>query len=137
MTTTPRRTRQRESIAEVLETLEEFRTAQDIHDLLRTGGEPVGLATVYRTLQSLAESGDADMVRLPDGQIAYRGCGQAQNHHHHLICRVCGRTVEFELPSIETFIDELSARFGFTDVGHDLELYGLCATCAETNADVS
>lgn len=132
MTGTPlRRTRQRATIADVLTDLEEFRTAQDIHDLLRHRGDTVGLATVYRTLQSMAEAGEVDVVRTPDGQASYRACGQAdRHHHHHLICRSCGRTVELHLDAVEALIDSLAERHGFTDVDHSLELYGLCAVCS-------
>lgn len=131
MTSTPqRRTRQRAAVAGVLRDLEEFRTTQDIHDLLRHRGESIGLATVYRTLQAMAESGEADVVRTPDGQNAYRGCGQALRHHHHLICRSCGTTVEWEMAGMEELVADLARRHGFTDVGHELELFGLCATCS-------
>lgn len=134
MTTTPqRRMRQRATIAEVMAEIEEFRTAQDIHDLLRRRGESIGLATVYRSLQSMAESGEADVIRTPDGQSAYRSCGQGTGHHHHLICRSCGRTVEFELDSMESLVTDVAARHGFSDVGHELELFGLCAACSENN----
>ncbi len=131
MTATPqRRTKQRSAVADVLDGLAEFRTAQDIHDLLRESGASIGLATVYRTLQSMAEAGDADVIRLPDGQAAYRGCGQASRHHHHLICRICGRTVEIELDSIEPLIAGLASEHGFSDVNHEFELYGVCSACA-------
>lgn len=134
MTTTPqRRTRQRATIAEVLAELEEFRTAQDIHDLLRRRGDSVGLATVYRNLQAMAEAGEVDVVRTPDGQASYRACGEATHaHHHHLICRVCGRTLEVEFEGVEELIAALAAQHGFTDVDHSFELHGLCATCAAT-----
>ena len=132
MTTTPqRRTRQRATIAEVMAEIEEFRTAQDIHDLLRHQGHSVGLATVYRNLQAMAEAGEVDVVRLPDGQASYRACGEATHrHHHHLICRTCGRTVELEFDGVEEVIAGLSARHGFTDVDHSIELHGLCAECS-------
>ena len=136
MTTTPqRRTRQRATIAEVLEQFDEFRTAQDIHDLLRHRGDSVGLATVYRTLQAMADADEVDVVRLPDGQATYRACGEAtRDHHHHLICRRCGRTVEVEFPGVEELIRKLAARHSFTDVDHSLELHGLCADCAAAGA---
>lgn len=136
MTTTPqRRTRQRVTIAEVLGALEEFRTAQDIHDLLRRRGDAVGLATVYRTLQSMAEAGEVDVVRLPDGQASYRACGEAtHDHHHHLICRSCGRAVEVEFAGVEELITKLAKQHGFTGVDHSIELHGLCADCTATGA---
>jgi Fur family ferric uptake transcriptional regulator len=136
MTTTPqRRTRQRATIAEVLAELDEFRTAQDIHDLLRHRGDSVGLATVYRNLQAMADAGEVDVVRTPDGQASYRACGEATHeHHHHLICRSCGRTVEIAFPGVEDLIAKLATEHGFTDVDHSIELHGLCADCAARGA---
>lgn len=132
MTTTPqRRTRQRVTIAEALGEIEGFRTAQDIHDLLRHQGHSVGLATVYRNLQAMVEAGEADVVRLPDGQASYRACGTATHaHHHHLICRECGRTVEIEFAGVEELVDALAHRHAFTDVDHEIELRGLCPECS-------
>lgn len=125
-----RRTRQRVAVEEVVAGLTEFRSAQEIHDLLEARGERVGLATVYRTLQALADAGEADVVRTPDGQNAYRPCGQARHHHHHLICRSCGRTVEVEFETMEQVVASLARQHGFTAVDHDLELFGLCAACS-------
>ncbi len=134
MTTTPqRRTRQGATIADALAGLDEFKTAQDIHDLLRARGEKIGLATVYRHLQAMTDAGEVDVIRTPDGQASYRGCGEAtHDHHHHLICRNCGRTVEVELDGIEELIDRLAGAHGFTAVDHSLELRGLCAACSES-----
>lgn len=132
MSTTPqRRTRQRATIAEVLEDLKEFRTAQEIHDLVRQQGHSVGLATIYRNLQSMVEAGEVDLVRLPDGQASYRACGTATHaHHHHLTCRTCGRTVEIEFPGVEELIDSFARDHGFTAVDHEIELHGLCPECS-------
>ncbi|MFV0450976.1 MAG: Fur family transcriptional regulator [Propioniciclava sp.] len=132
--TTPRRTRQRSAVANILAATDEFRTAQEIHDLLRNRGESVGLATVYRNLQALADSGQADVVRTPDGQSAYRDCGQAFGHHHHLICRNCGHAEEIELGRVESAVDSLARQYGFTEVGHELELFGICAACSAAKA---
>lgn len=133
MTSTPRKTRQRSAVAEVLESTDGFRTAQEIHERLRHDGESVGLATVYRTLQGLADAGEADVVRTPDGQAAYSKCGQASGHHHHLICRQCGRTVEIEIPGVESAIATLASANGFSDVGHELEVFGTCSSCESSS----
>ena len=63
-----RPTRQRRAVASALQSFEDFRSAQDIHDLLRRSGENVGLSTVYRTLQALADGGEVDMLRTEDGE---------------------------------------------------------------------
>jgi Fur family ferric uptake transcriptional regulator len=106
----------------------EFRTAQEIHAALRDSGDSIGLATVYRTLAQLAEAGEIDCIRTPDGQAAYRRC--SSGHHHHLICRSCGRTVEISPPAFETWADQIAAENGFTQIDHELELFGRCAACS-------
>ncbi len=132
MTQTPvprRTTRQRTTISEFLAHAGDFRTAQQIHEQLRAGGETVGLATVYRTLQSMADSGEVDVVRTSDGESAYRRCATT-GHHHHLLCRSCGRTEEIMAKVVEAWAATIAAEHGFTDVTHDVELYGLCAQCS-------
>lgn len=122
-----RSTRQRAAVATVLDSLEEFRTAQEIHAQLRAAGEAVGLTTVYRTLQAMADSEEVDVLRTADGETAYRRC--SKGHHHHLVCRQCGRTVEVEGPAVERWADKVAAEHGFTDVSHTLEIFGLCGQC--------
>jgi Fur family transcriptional regulator, ferric uptake regulator len=122
-----RPTRQRRAVATALQSFEDFRSAQDIHDLLRTNGDNVGLSTVYRTLQALADRGDVDVLRAEDGEALYRRC--SATHHHHLVCRSCGRTVEVEGPTVESWADAVAGDHGFTDVSHTLEIFGTCPTC--------
>jgi Fur family ferric uptake transcriptional regulator len=125
----PRSTRQREAIAAVLEDVTEFRSAQEIHDELRRRGNQVGLATVYRQLGSLAERGEVDVLHTLGGETVYRRCA-AEVHHHHLVCRSCGKTVEFEGPEIERLADRVARREGFRDVSHTVEILGTCSDCA-------
>jgi Fur family ferric uptake transcriptional regulator len=122
-----RPTKQRAAIEALLVDIVDFMSAQDLHARLRAQGEGVGLATVYRTLQAMADDGDVDMMRSHDGEAVYRRC--SSGHHHHLVCRACGRTVEVEGPAVETWTDKISAENGFTDIQHTLEIFGLCAAC--------
>jgi Fur family ferric uptake transcriptional regulator len=122
-----RRTRQRTAVQEVLAELHEFRTAQQIHDELRRRGDSIGLTTVYRTLQSLSEAGELDALRTSDGETAYRRC--SDGHHHHLVCRGCGRTVEVSGPAVERWANAVAAENGFREVSHDLEIFGTCDRC--------
>jgi Fur family ferric uptake transcriptional regulator len=122
-----RSTRQRAAVASVLEGQTEFRTAQEIHHALRESGAAVGLTTVYRTLQALADSEEVDVLRNADGENAYRRC--SKGHHHHLVCRNCGRTVEVEGPAVERWADKIADEHGFTDVAHTLEIFGTCSNC--------
>ncbi len=126
-TDTPRPTRQRRAVSEALDTVQDFRSAQEIHELLRRSGQRVGLTTVYRTLQSLVASGEVDLLRGDDGEALYRRC--SEGHHHHLVCRACGRTVEVEGPAVERWAVTVADRHGFVDVSHTLEIFGTCADC--------
>jgi Fur family ferric uptake transcriptional regulator len=123
-----RPTRQRRAVAAALQSFEDFRSAQDIHELLRQEGENVGLSTVYRTLQTLADCGQVDVLRAEDGETLYRRC--SETHHHHLVCRTCGRTVEVEGPTVERWADSVAAAHGFSDVSHTLEVFGTCRDCS-------
>jgi Fur family ferric uptake transcriptional regulator len=122
-----RSTRQRAAVASALDNLDDFRTAQEIHQELRGAGEAVGLTTVYRTLQALADSREVDVLRTADGETAYRRC--SKGHHHHLVCRVCGRTVEVEGPAVERWADKIAAEHGYADISHTLEIFGTCSDC--------
>jgi Fur family ferric uptake transcriptional regulator len=129
MTETVRRpTRQRAAVEALLVDIEDFMSAQDLHARLRAQGQTVGLATVYRTLQAMATDGDVDMMRTGDGEAVYRRCSTG-HHHHHLVCRSCGRTVEVEGPAVESWADKVSTENGFSDVHHTLEIFGTCADC--------
>lgn len=131
----PRRTRQRTAVSEVLTGAREFHTAQQVHDRLSARGDQVALATVYRTLQTMADAGELDTIRTPDGQAAYRHCVGGHVHHHHLICRSCGLTVEVEFGNFESLVAAVAANHGFTGVDHEIELYGLCRECSNAAAD--
>lgn len=121
-------TRQRAAVAALLERTGDFSSAQDLHARLRESGDPIGLATVYRTLAALAEAGEVDVLRGPDGEAAYRRC--SGGHHHHLVCRDCGFTVEVDGPAVESWAEDLGRRHGFVDVRHTVEVSGTCPSCA-------
>jgi len=116
-------------LSTVLEGLPGFCSAQQIHAELRQRGEHVGLTTVYRHLQVLSEGGQVDAIRDSSGETLYRRC-RTDSHHHHLTCRVCGRSVEVEGKAVEHWADQVAADAGFTEVGHTVELFGLCPDCS-------
>ncbi len=122
-------TKQAQALAVALAGLPGFASAQEIHAELRRKGEPVGLATVYRHLQALSEQGRVDAIRDASGETLYRQCGTSV-HHHHLTCRNCGRSVEVEGWAVEQWAERVATEAGFTDVGHTVELFGLCPECA-------
>ncbi len=129
-----RNTTQRAAIMHVLAGTDEFQSAQDLHGALRAGGSTIGLATVYRALQEMAGGGDLDTVRNASGEVLYRQCAQPA-HHHHLVCRQCGRTQEVEAPSVEQWARAVAAEHGYTDINHELELFGTCAQCSVKRSD--
>lgn len=128
-TPAPRRrtTRQQTAVIEALSAREDFTSAQDLHAALRRRGANVGLATVYRTLAALAADGEVDILRTDEGEAVYRRC--STRHHHHLVCRGCGRTVEIDGPAVERWADTVAAEHGFTQVEHTLEVFGVCPAC--------
>ncbi|TDC30950.1 transcriptional repressor [Micromonospora sp. 15K316] len=125
---TLRNTRQRSAVSALLAEVEGFHSAQDLHAMLRDRGERVGLTTVYRTLQGLADTGEIDVMRPPGGEHLYRRC--SEGHHHHLVCRVCGRTVEVAGPAVESWAERVAAQHGYAEVSHTMEIFGTCPGCA-------
>jgi Fur family ferric uptake transcriptional regulator len=123
-----RRTRQRAAVEDLLAGIDDFRTAQQIHALLQRTGAKVGLTTVYRSLALMAEAGQVDVLLGDDGEARYRAC--SSGHHHHLVCRQCGRTVEVTASPVERWARQTANRHGFTEVSHTVEIIGLCDTCS-------
>jgi Fur family transcriptional regulator, ferric uptake regulator len=126
-----RATRQRAAIADLLDELTDFRSAQEIHEVLRRRGEGIGLTTVYRTLQALSDAGEIDVLRTGTGEASYRRC--SEHHHHHLVCRTCGKTVEVEGPAVEHWAERVALQHGFAEVSHTVEILGVCAGCRATD----
>ncbi|MCV7281327.1 transcriptional repressor [Mycolicibacterium flavescens] len=138
MTTVPsstgvRATRQRAAISALLEKVDEFRSAQELHDELRRRGEAIGLTTVYRTLQQMAAAGVVDTLRTDTGESVYRRC--SDDHHHHLVCRLCGSAVEIQGGDVEDWTDRVAREHNFSDVSHTIEIFGVCGDCTGKSAD--
>ena len=118
------------SVTKVLKTLEHaggFASAQEVHQLMTRQGDRIGLTTIYRALQSLQKENLVDLLRRDDGEAIYRLCGG--EHHQHLVCKKCGRTVEIEGGAIEMWADSVASKYGFRDVGHSAEIFGTCSKC--------
>jgi Fur family transcriptional regulator, ferric uptake regulator len=126
--TVKRNTWQREAVREALGESEAFVSAQALHSALREGGSSIGLATVYRALADLATEGEADSLQQ-EGESLYRACTPG-THHHHLICRNCGLTVEIEADAVEEWARTVAADNGFTQPNHVVDVFGLCAHCS-------
>lgn len=126
----PRSTRQAAVVDQILRDADGFRTAQEVFAEARRQGDRIGLTTVYRHLNLLAGRGSADVVHRSDGEAQYRLCGgrseTERRHHHHLICRACGRSVEISGPEVERWAEHVAVAAGFTEVTHTVEVFGLC-----------
>jgi Fur family ferric uptake transcriptional regulator len=123
-----RSTRQKRALASLLTESTGFRSAQDFYAELRGRGENVGLTTIYNQLGALADAGEVDAVRTESGEMLFRRCATAA-HHHHLLCRSCGRTIEG--PEVERWADRVARKHGFVDVTHTVEVVGLCPACSK------
>ena len=121
-------TRQREQIARVVLESEEHLSIEEIHDRLLAVGESPGLATIYRTVDLLVESG---LVRARDFDQGYRRFEPVPEpgDHHHLICSRCGRVDEFTHERLERMLPMIADEHGFQLQRHRLEIYGTCREC--------
>jgi Fur family transcriptional regulator, ferric uptake regulator len=128
-----RSTRQKRAVAAALAETAGFRSAQELYAELRARGTRVGLTTVYNQLRALADSGEVDVLRAEDGETLYRRC-RSDDHHHHVLCRVCGRTVEVAGRAVEKWAAKVASEAGFVDVRHTVEVVGTCAGCAAQSA---
>lgn len=131
---TKRNTWQKDAVRHALGEATGFVSAQQLHLVLRNHGSTIGLATVYRALADLASAGEADSLqgaaadsRGGATEILYRACGT--EHHHHLICRGCGKTVEIEANRVEKWADEVAQEHGFVNPSHTIDIFGLCSEC--------
>ena len=128
-----RNTWQRERVREALAGAGGFVSAQALHATLRDENTGIGLATVYRALAGLAAQGDADSLQSPEGENLFRAC-ESRGHHHHLICRSCGVAVEIEADAVEEWAQRTAAQHGFSQAEHVVDIFGICADCAQTRA---
>ena len=119
-----RPTPQRVAIIEALEGKDRPVTAQDLHEEVRGA---TGLATVYRTLRALADTGLAESFSANEGEQAYKLCEPA--HHHHLICERCGQVQTIPSCEVEEWAAAVGRRRGFSVTGHRADVYGLCEPC--------
>ena len=102
-------------------------TAAELVRTARARHLGVGRATVFRTLEVLAELGVVERLDLPSGEHAYVGCEPA--HHHHVVCSQCGRTSEIDDAGLRPVMREVARQTGYRVDEHRLEVFGLCPTC--------
>ena len=101
----------------------DFRRPRRSTPLLAGAGDPVGLATVYRTLQALAADGEVDMLRTEDGEAIYRRCSTRTTTTTSCAAS-CGLRRSRSRAAVERWTEAIAAEHGFTDVRHTLEIFG-------------
>lgn len=125
--TVKRNTWQKDAVMHALAEADGFVSAQQLHLKLKQHGSTIGLATVYRTVTALVADGKADVIVGNTGENLYRDC--SLEHHHHLMCKECGVTVEIEAKEAERWAAKVAKDNGFTDVSHTIDIFGLCKKC--------
>ena len=118
----------RQLILDIFLEHEGHRSVEDICRVVRQKDPRVGYTTVYRTMKILADCGLAREIDLADGITRYEHLYNHQ-HHDHMICMQCGKSIEFYKPEIEALQDEASGQLGFKAHDHKLQIYGLCSDC--------
>lgn len=123
-----RKTWQKQAVREALSSSGRFMSAQSLHAAIERSGTKIGLATVYRALSALAEQGEADSLHSGE-EVLYRLC-EMDGHHHHLICRMCGRAEEIQAEPVEAWANEVARKNGFIEPHHVVDVFGVCPDCA-------
>jgi Fur family transcriptional regulator, ferric uptake regulator len=123
------RGRARRAVVELLARQSCCLTAQEIFDGLRATATPVGLASVYRTLDQLSKDGFLQKIELGDGTTRYEPAHHGGSHHHHLVCDSCGKVEAFADDRLEQALQRVERQTGYSVAAHDVVLHGSCREC--------
>ena len=126
-----RMTPQRETILKTFQNLPEGRhlSADDLHDLLKEGGNRIGLSTVYRNLKMMSRMGILRELDLAEGLKRYEINQPAPHHHHHMICVRCNKTVEFKNDSVLKTGAQIAKKSGYQLLDCQLSVHAVCPSC--------
>ncbi|MFM9994873.1 MAG: transcriptional repressor [Phycisphaerales bacterium] len=121
-----RNTRQRDAVRNAMRKGARPMNPAEVLAAARRSVRTLSLATVYRTLRSMVESGEAAAVALPGEPARYELKHAAERHHHHFRCERCDRVFDIEgcTPGIAALLPR-----GFRMTGHDITIFGVCAGC--------
>ena len=129
-------TPQREATVRVLlEHEDDHLSAEDVYQIVKKTHPELGLATVYRTLDLLAELDILKKINFGDGRLRYEFIQEDDHHHHHLICLSCGEVTEFGEDLLEGLETTITRSSGFKIVDHQLKFYCYCSKCQEKGND--
>ena len=122
-----RTTAARRAVVDLITGREGHFTAADLVDDAHDRGLRIGRATIFRTLDVLAELRAVERIDLPSGDHAYVACDPV--HHHHVVCSVCGRSSDIDDAGLRSVVREIARRTGYRIDEHRLELFGRCPDC--------
>ncbi|MCW2278928.1 Fur family transcriptional regulator [Heliophilum fasciatum] len=111
-------------------------SAEDIYGIVKQKHPEIGLATVYRTLELLAELEILHKLDFGDGRLRYEFANQKTHHHHHLICTDCAKVIEFEDDMLDSLEQVIHEKNGFQILNHHLKFYGICQACQKEKTRV-
>ena len=120
----------REIIKLLLDNIERHVSAEELYSILQAKNSEIGLATVYRTLELLAEIGFIHKLNFGDGCSRYE-LADGDHHHPHLICTGCAKVLEVEMDLLETLEQQIEREYSFAISGHHLKFFGLCQGCQQ------
>jgi Fur family ferric uptake transcriptional regulator len=124
-------TRQREIILEtILENKQWHFTAEELFSEVRKKEKEIGMATIYRTLELMSKLDILNVLEFNDDSRKYE-LYLKESHHHHLICKNCGKLIEFNDQDIDYFESELEEKYNFKITEHKLRFYGYCEKCSQ------
>lgn len=129
-------TQQREAIAEVVFTSSEHLSVEDIEQRLQSGGERIGKATVYRTLDMLVKSGLVQEHDFGEGFKRYEHLFGQKPVREHMICTECGTVADIHSVELVRVQEEAARLHGFQPSRYRLQIYGLCAACQAAGAEL-
>ena len=118
----------RKAVAELISGHTGHFTAAELLNEARRRRFRLGRATLFRNLELFTELGALERLDLPTGEHAYVAC-EPEQHHHHVVCRSCGRSAEVEDSGLQWVVSEIARRSGYAIDTHRLELFGTCAQC--------
>jgi Fur family ferric uptake transcriptional regulator len=128
-----RRTGARRSIADLIGAQNGPFTAADLVEEARNRRMRIGRATIFRTLDVLADLHAVERLDLPNGEHAYVACEPV--HHHHVVCSSCGASRDVDDAGWRSVVRDIEDKTGYRIDDHRLELFGVCPDCRRKSID--
>lgn len=121
----------RRVVSSLIDNQEKHLTVEELFDDINRTHPPIGLATVYRTLNVLHELELVSKLDLGDGFDRYEVADESHHHHHHLLCRQCDAIIEVKEDYLDELEDRIQKDYGFEVTGHSVKFFGLCGKCKQ------